>query len=94
MAEKIEPSEVPTYYANFVTMQLNADEMVIEFRSHRPAHTLVAGSDAIVDVPAPNPTEVFGVDPVARVVVTFSSAAAMKSFLDDALPVALGNRKK
>ncbi len=88
-------SEVPTYYSNIVTMVLNTDEMVIEFRSHRQGPNLkLKGEGPVVDVPAATPEEIFSVDPIARVIVTFSSAVAMKEFLDSALPTALANRKK
>jgi len=95
MGDKTEHSEVPTYYSNFVTMQLNTDEMVMEFRSHRPEHNRTAkGGEEILEIPPAEPGEVLSVDPVARVVVTFTSAAAMKQFLDQAFPTALERRKK
>jgi hypothetical protein len=95
MAEKTEHPEVPTYFSNMVTMQLNSDELVMEFRSLRQEHRRnINGEGSIIDIPAATPEEIFSLDPIARVVVTFNSVLAMKQFLDDAVPAALANRKK
>lgn len=82
-------NEPPTYFANIATMNLNVDGMTIELRQYLPAHAKLfgkIGGGEVKAIPAPTEEDVYKVDPVARVVLTFTAVQAMKKYLDDALP--------
>lgn len=78
----------PTFYANIVTMNLNADELTIELRRYFALHRdHVAGiAIGIKSLPPPSAKELLEVDPIARVVVTYSAAKALKEYLEQAFP--------
>lgn len=80
-------NEPPTFFANVVTMNLNADELVMEFRRFMVAHRdFLKAGEGIQLVKPPMPEDVFKVDPVVRVVLSFSAVRSMKQYLDQALP--------
>jgi hypothetical protein len=85
-----ERDEVPTFYANFVTMTLNTDELVMEFRRIDKPHRETI---ALPIIPAPTTEEIMRIDPIARVVLTFTSAKALHQFLGNTLPGAEKSRK-
>jgi hypothetical protein len=83
------PDAFPTYHANFVTSNLNVDELVLELRRadkpHRENLTPAGEAAAPLTFLRPlTPQEILAVDPVARVVMTFSAARSLKQFLDGA----------
>lgn len=58
MAEETKRSEPPTFFANVVTMNLNVDEMAIEFRQYHPDHRALIGSSSeqkLIPVPPATP---------------------------------------
>lgn len=88
MTEETGKQEPPTYFANVATTILNVDEMTVEFRRYTPPHKEVfkrTGKE-MVPVPAPPPEEIYQLEPVARVVLTFTAARALKQYLDAAFP--------
>ena len=94
MTDAKDQPPAPTYYANFVTSMLTVDDLLLELRRvdrpHRdwlttpPAAKSAAGTFA--PVPAPTPAEIMASEPIARVVMTFSSAKALRDYLDTTLP--------
>ena len=94
-----ESDEVPTYYANFVSMNMNVDELVLEFRSYNPFHKEnweKAGapeSGEIFDIPPVTMREIYDQRPAARVVVTFSAAQAIRQYLNRVMDKMLAARK-
>ena len=78
---------VPTYYANFVTSVLTADDLVMELRRFdRPHREVPPASGAYTVLPAIRPADVMSQEPIARVVMTFSAARALKAYLESTLP--------
>lgn len=79
---------MPTYYANFVTSVLTADDLVMELRRfdrpHREIGPPAAGTYTVL-LP-PTPRDILNQEPIARVVMTFSAARALKDYLDATLP--------
>lgn len=88
MPDETGPGETPTYFANIVTMNMSVDEMVIEFRRYLKAHkdlSLGTGPE-LKPIPPPAADEILGVEPVVRVVLTFSAAKGLMQYLNQALP--------
>ena len=88
MAEASDPQGVPVYFANIVTSLLNVDEMTLEFRRFIKPHSellKVTRGEAKV-IPPATWEEMIQVEPVARVVLTFSAAKNLKTYLDETLP--------
>jgi len=89
MAEETKRSEPPTFFANVLTMNLNVDEMVIELRQYHPDHRALMGAgtgEKPVPVPPATQKDLLGVEPVARVVLTFTAVRTLKQYLDAAFP--------
>jgi len=77
----------PTYFANVVTLNITVDEVVIELRRFFQAHKdLALDTQALKPISAPSPDEIFKLEPIARVVLTFSTAKALMQLLDQAVP--------
>lgn len=78
----------PTYYANIITSLLTVDDLTLEFRRFDKPHRemLATPSQQLAVVPPASTAEVMQHEPIARVVVTFSAATALKEYLDSALP--------
>lgn len=94
MPEETGRHEPPTYFANIVTSNLNADEMVMEFRQFfQPHRGFVKSGDKPIYLEAPKVEELLELEPVARVVLTFSAAKSIKQYLDQALPEIEKQRK-
>jgi hypothetical protein len=77
----------PTYFGNFVTSNLNTDELVMEVRRIMQPHRELSkpGNEPSV-IPAITSQEIMSVEPVVRVVMTFTAAKSLKEYLDIALP--------
>lgn len=96
MSEDAGKQEPPTYFANIVTMQVNADETVLEFRRIITPHReqlKVQPSGGVIQIPAPTAEKIFEVDPVARVVLTYSAVKGLRENLNSILPGAEKARK-
>jgi len=97
MADASEQHQVPKYFANFVTSQINTDELYMELRRFfTPHETMIAGAkpdSALLPVPAPSAEQVMKEQPIAIVVMTFSAAKALKEYLEKALPEIEAQRK-
>lgn len=95
MPEETGRREPPTYFANVATTILNVDEMTMEFRRYTQPHReiLKLGRKDMVPIPPPKPEEIYQLEPVARVVLTFTAAKALKQYLDAALPQIEQQRK-
>jgi hypothetical protein len=85
-----EHEKPPTFYANFVTLTLNTDELVMEFRRIDKPHRETMGLPVI---PGATTDEVMRVDPIARVVMQFTSAKALHQYLSATLPGVEKSRK-
>jgi hypothetical protein len=83
-----QPTLTPTYYANFVTSLFTPDDLVLELRRFDRPHRefTSSGQEPLSLLPAVTPADVMRQDPIARVVMTFSAAKALKAYLDSALP--------
>ncbi len=87
MPEATGPQEPSTYFANVVTMLLNVDGMTMELRQYLPPHRdLFQSVGELKPIPPPTYEDVYKVQPVARVFLTFSAVRALKAYLDQALP--------
>lgn len=89
-------SDVPTYYANIVSLTGNANELIMEFRAYLPWHKdqwerggkvppptpLTPGPPA----PPPSPEEIYNLKPAVRVVITVPSAQWIAQWLAMNLP--------
>ena len=94
MPEETGRHEPPTYFANLVTMNLNVDEMVMEFRRFIQAHRdFPKGSEKLIPLEPPKPEELLNLEPIARVVLSFTAAKSIKAYLDQALPQIEKQRK-
>jgi hypothetical protein len=79
---------VPTHYANIATSLLTADELVMELRRvDKPHRDVVKETSGLATiVPPATPAEILSHEPIARVVLTFTAAKALKEYLDSTLP--------
>lgn len=80
--------EPPTYYANIVTSLLTEDDLTLELRRvDKPHREVMAGpGERLTEIPPASTEDVMRREPIARVIVTFSAARALKEYLDLALP--------
>lgn len=90
MSDETKRLEPPTFFANIVTMNLDADQMVMELRQYLPLHRealaqLVTGN--LVDIKPPTPQDLISLEPVGRVVLTFTAVRYLKQYLDQAFPL-------
>ena len=92
--------EVPTYYANFVTMNINSEEFVMEFRALLQSHKEMWESTSKPTTPAPSipvpplsQEEIYSIRPVARVVIAIPSARAIRDYLNQTLKTIAIQRK-
>ena len=97
MLEESGRDDPPTFYANIVTMNLNVDELTIEFRRYLPAHgglieSLAAGG--LKPLPPPSLKEIAELEPIARVVLTYMAAKSLKEYLDQAFPPTVELRRQ
>jgi hypothetical protein len=72
-----------------VTANINVDELVLELRRVTKPHRDTLPDDtkgAIVPLPPMTSQDVKKVEPVARVVMTFSAAKSLYDFLTQAVP--------
>jgi hypothetical protein len=76
----------PTYYANFVTSVLTADDLVMELRRFDRPHRESSSSGLYTLLSPVALADIMNREPVARVVMTFSAAKALKDYLNNALP--------
>lgn len=89
MPEATGAQEPPTYFANVVTSMLNVDGMTMEFRQYLPLHKELfkaPTSELVVWIPPATAEDLYNVQPVARVVLTFTAVRQLKAYLDQALP--------
>lgn len=89
MADSPGRQEIPSYHANIVTCNLTVDELVLELRRVDLPHDALlkaAGGKALVHVPAPLPEQVMSYPPIARIILTFTSANSLKDYLNGAVP--------
>ena len=87
MSEAVDRQEPRTYYANIVTSNLTVDELTMEFRRIvLPYKSWAATAATVVKVPPPSVDEIMATEPIARVVLTFTAAKALKQYLDQVIP--------
>jgi hypothetical protein len=88
VTEYTPPDNAPTFFANIVTSNLFTDELVMEFRRYIQEHKDVFDSQAsgIQPVKPPKEAEIYAVAPVARVILTFSAAQALRDYLVTTIP--------
>lgn len=96
MVSDIGKADPPTFYANVVTMNLNVDELTIELRrylaSHKD-HVAAVATGTLKPLASPSAKELLELDPIARVVLTYSAAKALKEYLEKAFPEIEKSRK-
>jgi hypothetical protein len=87
MSEATSRQEPPTYFANLVTMTVTVDEAVLEFRRltlpHKEIEYRPAGSVTVI--PAPTQDQILAVEPIARVVLTYTAAQNLRQILENML---------
>lgn len=95
MPQDLPTHEPPIYFANLVTTILNVDELTMEFRRYISSHMdlLKTPSQQVKLIPPPSPQEITQLEPVARVVLTFTAAKALKQQLDQVFPQIEQQRK-
>jgi hypothetical protein len=100
MATRDGEAPAPTFYANFVTSILTVDDLVMELRRVDRTHremlsTMTAAPVTAPFIPLPSitPADIMALEPIARVVLSFSAAKALKEYLDNALPAAEESRR-
>lgn len=95
MSEQLARHEPPTYFANLVTTTLNVDELTIEFRRYMFPHRELLKTPSLVakPIPVPAPEEIAQLEPIARVVLTFTAAKVLKQQIDQVLPQIEQQRK-
>jgi hypothetical protein len=94
MTNTTDQPQPPTYYANFVTSMLTVDDLLLELRRVDRAHRDwlaspppgKSASGTFTPVPALTSAEIMEHEPIARVVMSFSSAKALSNYLNAALP--------
>ena len=80
----------PTYFANIISMTLDPDQMIMELRQNLPGHRETmphVSTTVITETTPPTPQEIMDLEPVARVVLTFTAVRTIKQYLDRALPM-------
>lgn len=79
---------VATYYANLVSVHVTVDEVSLEFRRWMLPHREIWKQTAGGKKPPTQPSDedVYAIDPVAKVVIAFTGAKALKEQLDSLLP--------
>ncbi len=88
MAETTSP-EPPTYYANIVTASVDPDVVYLEFRRYITSHLeMYRRARTSSATPAPSLTEeaAYELEPVARVILTFTGAKALQTNLNELIP--------
>jgi len=90
MADGSAAEQPPTYYANWVTLTVNTDELVIELRRIDRPHRETASMPVI---PGAKPEEVLLRDPIARVVMTYTAAKSLREYLNNTMPRVEASRK-
>lgn len=94
MTDSMPKNDPPTFHANISTSNLNVDEMTMEFRwIAKPHREWMKEGSSVLEIPPATPQEIMAVEPVARVVLTFSAARALKEYLDLAVPQIEKKRK-
>jgi hypothetical protein len=88
MAEQQGRSEPPTFFANVATVHVAVDEVSLEFRRFMPAHREIWKETEGGKKPPRQPIDddVYSVEPIVKVVLTFSGAKALFQNLDTLLP--------
>lgn len=88
MTEYAAPDSAPTFFANIVTSNLFADELVLEFRRFIQQHREVfdPSGGGMKPIPPPGADRVYAVPPIARVVLTYSAAKDLQKYLNEAVP--------
>ena len=87
MPESTSPNP-PTFFANVATIHVNVDEVSIEFRRVMPPHSKVweLSKGATQPIPPWTDDNLYKVEPVAKVVLTFLGAKALRDNLIKLLP--------
>jgi len=95
MSEQVATQGPPTYFANLVTSTLSVDELTMEFRRYVQPHKewFKPPIREVTFIPPPSPEEIAQIEPVVRVVLTFSAAKAFKHYLDQVFPQIEQQRK-
>ena len=88
MAEPTNEPAPPTYFANAVSVQINSDEVSIEFRRLMPSHAEFARltKDGTQAAPLPTAEQFYAIPPITKVVLTFSAAKFLRENLTTLLP--------
>ncbi len=96
MTEPTNEPAPPTYFANAVTVNINADEVSLEFRRLTVSHGEFARITKHGTQPAPTltPEQFYAISPIAKVVLTFTSAKFLRDTLDSLIPTFEQARKE
>jgi hypothetical protein len=83
MSEATSKQEPPMYFANLVTLTVTVDEAVLEFRRFTSPHkeTKIIPDGSVTVIPAPTHDQVMAIEPIARVVLTYTAAQALRDIL-------------
>jgi hypothetical protein len=78
-----EPVESPTFFANISTIHVTLDEVSIEFRRIMKSHKeLSEAAKGGTEVPAFTEQDLYGTPAIAKVVLTFLAARALRDNLN------------
>lgn len=89
MSEVAGNQEPPTYFANIVSLQVTVDETVLEFRRYLLPHKeqlKLSPAGPVIPIPEPTPEQLLAAEPIARVVLTYTAAQALRQNLNNMLP--------
>ncbi len=94
MAEGIAHGEPPTFYANVVTASVDPDVVYLELRRYiTPHRDMYRMTQPAGEVPAISGEAVYAIDPVARVVLTYTAARLLQQNLNDLIPKMVSARR-
>ena len=86
MTEAASKQEPPTYFANLVSLTVTVDEAVLEFRRVTSLHKetkITPGS--VTPIPALTHDQAMAIDPIVRVVLTYTAAQGLRDILTNML---------
>ena len=88
MAEATDEPTPPTYFANAISVLVNADEVSIEFRRLVQSHAEISKATQAGTQPVPKGTaeDFWTIPPVAKVFLTFTAAKFLRDNLITLMP--------
>ena len=79
-------AEPPTFYANVVTASVDPDAVYLELRRLIIPHRDMYANTKTGGAAPPSDEATYALDPIARVVITYTAAKALQATLNELVP--------